>query len=273
MNRSVFFAAVRRSLTGGALKQSQVAAMDLILDEGERRGTPIGHLAYILATAYHEAGADMVSKAENLYYTKASRLREVWPSRFKSDAAAAPYVRNPRALANLVYGGRMGNRPGTDDGWIFLGRSYPQLTGYDNYGRAGRALGIDLVANPDRVLEPAIGIAILFSGMSEGWFTKYSLHDVDDTASFLDDRKVVNGSDSAALIAGYANAFLKALQAGGYSAATPAPQAPAAPEDAILLSDTERDAVGALAAWLGRKPAGADAVIAWIGDMPKEAAV
>lgn len=94
---------------------------------------------------------------ESLNYTRADRLCEVWPSRFKSAADAAACVRNPQALANKVYGGRMGNTaPG--DGWRYRGRGLIQVTGRDNYATVGRALGIDLVANPDLLARPDIAL-------------------------------------------------------------------------------------------------------------------
>lgn len=263
MNRSAFFASARASLFPSGLKQSQVTTIDAILDEAEARGTPLTHLAYILATARHEPGEAMEPNEENLYYSKASRIREVWPSRFPSISAAEPYARNPRGLANKVYNGRMGNRDGSDDGWNFRGRGLAHVTGRDNYGKAARAVGVDLVAEPARAAELGIAVAILFSGMTEGWFTGKSLGDVDDTPGYEDDRAVVNGKDRAALIAGYARAFETALRAGGYAAgATPAVPGAITPE--------EVDAARRVAEWAGRRPAGADAVFAWLDAMPKE---
>ncbi|WP_127168239.1 peptidoglycan-binding protein [Xanthomonas sp. BRIP62415] len=59
----------------------------------------------------------------------------------------------PEKLAELMYGGRMGNdEPG--DGYLYRGRGYMQLTGKDQYRAAGEALNLDLVAHPDLAAQP-----------------------------------------------------------------------------------------------------------------------
>lgn len=92
----------------------------------------------------------MTRLEENLYYTTEARLRAVWPSRFKSNAAAKPYTRNPRSLANLVYGGRLGNTA-PDDGYKYRGSGTPHLTGKANYAMVQRETGQAVVEHPDRV--------------------------------------------------------------------------------------------------------------------------
>lgn len=84
---------------------------------------------------------------ENLNYS-AKRLCQVWPKRFPSIEAATPFSNNPRALANKVYAGRMGNT-GPEDGWNFRGRTPVQLTGRDNYRAVGKFLKLPLEDNPD----------------------------------------------------------------------------------------------------------------------------
>jgi putative chitinase len=70
----------------------------------------------------------------------------------------------------------MGNGPPqSGEGWKYRGRGAKQLTGKDNYKRCGEALGIDLVGNPDLLLEP------LYAARSAGWFWK-----VNNLASFAD---------------------------------------------------------------------------------------
>lgn len=108
--------------------------------------------AHVMAQISHECGAgrDVV---ESLNYT-AGRMMQVWPSRFPTMASAQVYAGNPRALANKVYNGRMGNRVGSDDGWNFRGRGGSQTTGREGYERVKKATGIDVVAHPDYLIDP-----------------------------------------------------------------------------------------------------------------------
>ena len=109
-------------------------------------------VAHVMAQISHECGAghDVV---ENLNYSVA-RMMQVWPSRFPTAASARPYAGNPRALANKVYNGRMGNAAGSDDGWNFRGRGAAQTTGRDGYARLATAVGLDVVAHPEFLINP-----------------------------------------------------------------------------------------------------------------------
>jgi putative chitinase len=107
--------------------------------------------AHIMAQLSLECGAG-TEVVENLSYS-ARRMTQVWPARFPTLASALPYQNNPRKLADKVYNGRMGNRPGTDDGYDFRGRGGSQTTGRDAYGKLGHASGDDLVANPDLLID------------------------------------------------------------------------------------------------------------------------
>lgn len=62
MDRSKFYAALRArssGVFGTSLSQSQVNGTERILDEAQRRGTPLRHLAYILSTTYLETAHTM----------------------------------------------------------------------------------------------------------------------------------------------------------------------------------------------------------------------
>ncbi len=102
--------------------------------------------------------------SENLNYS-AERLVQVFPRRFSSAAFASAYARNPERIANRVYGGRMGNgNEASGDGWKYRGRGLKQLTGKWNYEQCGKALGLNLVSNPDLLLQPE------YAALSAGWF-------------------------------------------------------------------------------------------------------
>ena len=123
---------------------------------------------------------------ENLHYS-AARLVAVWPSRFPSLDVANQYANNPQKLANKVYGGRMGNID-ENDGWNYHGRGLIQLTGKDNYANCGSGLGMDLVGDPDRLLDPQ------YAALSAGWFwNKKGLNSLADTQDYETMTKRING--------------------------------------------------------------------------------
>ena len=87
----------------------------------------------------HESG-EFSLKSEDMSYS-AQRLAEVWPDTFSSthrkpyspNGLAAMYAHKPVQLANFKYGGKYGNRPGTNSGWDFRGGGYIGITFYDNW--------------------------------------------------------------------------------------------------------------------------------------------
>jgi putative chitinase len=124
--------------------------------------TPLRVAAW-LATIGHES-MDLTALEENLNYS-ADGLARVWPGRFRGDdgkpnAKALALARHPVEIANEVYNGRMGNRPGTSDGFDFRGRGPIMITGRDYYFRAGEGTGYALQASPDLVLEPMVGALV-----------------------------------------------------------------------------------------------------------------
>jgi putative chitinase len=103
----------------------------------------------------HESGM-LERLVENLNYS-VDRLMTVWPTRFPTHAGAQLYARNPPALAEKVYGGRLGNdEPG--DGARYIGRGLLQVTGKDNYRAVGKVLGLDLLKYPDLLAQPDIAL-------------------------------------------------------------------------------------------------------------------
>lgn len=204
MNEAAFFAAVRKGF-GVRLTQVQVQVAQAIMAKGANLSAE--HLAYILATAWGEAR--LSPKRENMNYS-AKRIREVWPSR----PEAVAFAGKPQALANSVYGGRLGNRPGTDDGWRFRGGGVDQLTGRDNYRRIG------IEDWPERILEPEFAAWSIVHGMTTGRYTGKKLADYGDGPAFnaRAARAIVNGDVAlnGATYAKHWRVFRDALVAAGW---------------------------------------------------------
>ncbi len=134
--------------------------------------TPL-RLAHFLAQCGHESGGFRATQ-ENLNYS-AKGLNGIFKKYFPTEAAAAPYARQPIKIASKVYGGRMGNGPeSTQEGYKFRGRGYIQLTGKENYTAFGKAINEDILSNPDKV-------ASSYALLSAAWFfNKNGLHKMAD---------------------------------------------------------------------------------------------
>lgn len=201
---AAFFDAMR-PMFGGSLTQDQVNGLLVILEAWKKVGSgKLRDLAYILATAKHET---------------ADTMQPVRETKAPTDAKAKEW------LTKAWKAGKLGQvkTPYWNTG--FFGRGYVQLTHEDNYRKAGDKLGLDLVADPSKAMIPEIAALILIRGMQEGWFTGKKLSDFP--SDFVSSRAVVNGSDRATLIAGYAYGFLQALEkVTETAAATPAPTPP-----------------------------------------------
>lgn len=111
--------------------------------------TPV-RIAHFLSQCGHESGNFKVVN-ENLNYG-AKGLLGLFKKYFPTEAKALEYERKPEKIANLIYGGRMGNGvEATGEGYKFRGRGYIQLTGKDNYSAFDKVVAEDIVANPDLV--------------------------------------------------------------------------------------------------------------------------
>jgi putative chitinase len=130
-------------------------------------------LAHFLAQAGHESGG-FKAVNENLNYG-AKGLLGIFKKYFPTPEKAALYERKPEKIANLVYGGRMGNGPeASGEGYKFRGRGYIQLTGKDNYKAFDAVVAESIVDNPDLV-------ATKYPLLSAAWFFhKNGLHKIAD---------------------------------------------------------------------------------------------
>ena len=134
--------------------------------------TPL-RLAHFLAQAGHESGG-FKAVNENLNYG-AKGLLGIFKKYFPTEEKAKLYERKPEKIANLVYGGRMGNGvESTGEGYKFRGRGYIQLTGKDNYKAFDAVVPENLLESPDLV-------ATKYPLLSAAWFFhKNGLHKLAD---------------------------------------------------------------------------------------------
>jgi putative chitinase len=211
-----FFTHVRKHLFGGSMTQGQVDGINAVLAAWDLYGDGNrNRLAYALGTMPRETDFTMQPITE---YGARDYFNKYEPG--------------------TAIGKRLGNtQPG--DGWRYRGRGQVMITGRRNYRLAGEKLGIDLEGNPELALDLATSARILVAGTMEGWFTGKGLTDYiddvdegddEDLREFVQARRTVNGTDKAALIAGHALEFERALQAGGYVPGPPPPDIDHYPE-------------------------------------------
>lgn len=176
INRKTFYDTIRPFF--GKITPKQLEGMEAILSKWEADNyKDLRWLSYMLATTYHESGKTMQ------------------PVREYGRGIGYPYGEvHPKT------------------GKVYYGRGLVQITHDYNYLRMGKLLGIDLYNNPDLALDKAIAVKILFVGMIQGMFTGKSLGQYfNDETDWIGARKIVNGTDRAELIAGYAVHFHHAL--------------------------------------------------------------
>ena len=114
-------------------------------------------VAHFLAQVMTETGG-LRRLDENMNYS-AARLTQVFSRRVITPEKALEIERQPRLIANWVYGNRLGNRGRhTDDGWNFRGSGYIQLTGRDNFLRRGAEIGQPLEESPEIARGPITGL-------------------------------------------------------------------------------------------------------------------
>jgi putative chitinase len=164
--------------------------------------TPQRIAGFLAQTSHESGGYTMLS--ENLNY-RAATLAACWPNRFAvlgadkkpikengklvPTAVANSIAGKPELIANLVYSSRMGNGPAeSGEGWLYRGRGLKQLTGKFNYEKCSQGLGVDLVGNPDLLLEP------LYAARSAGWFWRTNaLSTYADSGDIKGMTKKING--------------------------------------------------------------------------------
>ena len=147
-------------------------------------------IAAFIAQCSHES-AGFTALKENLNY-RWQTLRKLFPKYFPTDELAQQYASLPNkqeAIANRIYGGRMGNGPEeTGDGYRFCGRGLIQLTGRQNYTWFAASLGI--------TVEEASEYLSTFEGAAQSacWFWETNkLNQWADAGDMITLTKRING--------------------------------------------------------------------------------
>jgi putative chitinase len=191
VDREEFYDGLRHEF--GRVMQSQVDPLEKILnflevDPNYTKDT-LPELAYTLATIRHETASTYKPVRE---YGTAKRFEKLYGYNTKVG----------KALGNTLPG----------EGSQFCGRGFVQLTGKRNYKLASRGTGYDLVKEPDLACDEPVAWRIISEGMWGGWFSGKSLKDYRHANyDYLNARAIVNGTDRAELIAGYARSFERIL--------------------------------------------------------------
>jgi putative chitinase len=177
------------------LKQMHIdpTLADAFNETFERFGilTPLQQASWI-GQCGHECGNFKIME-ENLNY-RAATLLKLFPKTPKrawgfTPEEAAAYEKQPKRIANRIYGNRMGNRDeASGDGWRFRGSGFLQLTGHSNFYHAGKALGVDFVMEPELVRTPK------YAAQTAGWFWQtHKINQHADGRDFVTMTKRING--------------------------------------------------------------------------------
>jgi putative chitinase len=166
-------------------------ALGAATDEFEITSPP--RLAAFLAQIAEESD-ELQRLVESLDYSTL-RLMQVWPGRFPTAAAAAPYAHLPQKLANHVYANRLGNGDeASGDGWRYRGRGLLQITGRANYQVVSGALNHGFVDTPDDLATPSW--AALAAAQYWRSHSLNVLADLGTDASFVAITRAINGGET-----------------------------------------------------------------------------
>lgn len=190
MDRIVFQRAAR---LGDALAQRWYGPVSAAMAEFGI-STPARQAAFIAQIGHESGGFTQLVESFN-YRPAALAIFSRVPASMRDGLGRQPNETTvppdrQRQIANLAYGGRYGNGDAASgDGWRYRGRGLKQVTFRDNYLACGKALGVDLVANPD-----LLATDDTLSARSAGWFWKANgCNALADRGDFAGTTRVING--------------------------------------------------------------------------------
>lgn len=159
----------------GSLSEGQQNGVDIIINEwSSAQNSDIRHLAYILATIFHETGRKMQPVKE-----------------FGSEA----YLKSKKY-------------------YPYYGRDLVQTTWVHNYQKVKDFSGIDVISNPELIGQMPLAAQVAVTFMSKGLYTGKKLVDYFNNTreDAYNARRIINGLDCANKIVAYYKSFLASLK-------------------------------------------------------------
>ena len=201
INRKHFYTNYRKQF--GVLSTSQAEGLEFLLtalDSSEKFNLATQY-AWILGMLYHEC-ANTWQPVQEAYWLRSDRIAKLlhyYQSTFPGSVRGI----FPNGTAYPTY----------------EGRGYAQITLKGNYIKfrdvVREKFGVDILSDPDKVLDKDISWFILETGISERKlsFAGHILTDYvnDNQTDYLHARQTVNGMYRAALIAEYASEFYNCI--------------------------------------------------------------
>lgn len=205
IDRTHAFDIIRKSsLFGRKFTPEQVAGIDGIITAFEESGvTDKRVLAYALATAYHETGKHMSPIKETVMPYHKNKM----PTDQEVVDRLNKWARKTGRRSNIYWKIQ-------PNGKSYFGRGQVQLTWLDNYRKSSADAGYDLVAEPERMLDPVVSAKVLIKGLLDGRWNgrgKGILYYLE-TNDLKNARRTVNVIDQWEKIAAYYAVFLTALK-------------------------------------------------------------
>lgn len=189
-------------LTAAIGLQAELAALwlpHIIFVAGEADLSTPARLGHWLVQTAHESQL-YTHLEENLNYSTPEQVCKTFRGGFDIDKDkivdpeeiefAKQFLRQPQKLGNRAYANKNGNGDEVSgDGWRFRARGPIGITGRSIYLACGKALGVDLIANPDLLAKD-----LRMAARSAGWYwTSRSINRLADAGDIMAVTKAVNG--------------------------------------------------------------------------------
>lgn len=169
-------------------------AIDQLINKAKEKGvTSRNELAMLVSQMYHES-LGFMRLEEDLNYraeTLVAKFSKYVPN---LETAKQIVAQGPQAIANAIYGTRMGNTKGPNYGYLYRGSAWIQLTGYDNFLFYGKFIGLDIANNPDlaRKYENAADVSLSY------WFGRGGLRQAAQAGDVTKATQLINGGTNGA---------------------------------------------------------------------------